>query len=262
MQQIWIVGASSGIGESLALAYAQQGCRVYISARSEDSLNAMMATFNGLNHGKGMLVALPMDVTDDAAIKEALDEFQQDGVFLDKVIINAGTCEYIDDVQVDLALLNRVMDTNLYGAVRVANGVMPLLNPKGAQLAFVSSSVTYQALPRAHAYGASKAALRYYAECLKIDAQKNNVDVRIVSPGFVKTPLTDINDFDMPFMISSEDAAQRIIKGLSSATFDIQFPKRFTYLLKLFACLPDNLKFKLLAKQSRYEGKGLVGQQS
>lgn len=261
MKSIWVVGASSGIGESLALAYAKLGYRVFISARSESRLNALALAYNGTRdelQGQGSLIPLVMDVTSESSILEATSQLKNVSDHLSKVIINAGTCEYIDDIQVDIDLVRRVMETNLFGAIEVSNHAMPLLQgasngPTPSQLVFVSSSVTFQALPRAHAYGGSKAALRYFAECLKMDVQKQGVDVRIVSPGFVKTPLTDKNDFDMPFMISSEDAAQRIIKGLGSSRFDIHFPKRFTLLLKMFSWLPNVIKFKILGKASRVE---------
>lgn len=250
MKNIWIVGASSGIGKDLAIAYGNLGHRVFVSARSLPALEALAAS----HEGKGEIIPMALDITQESAIQSVTARIAQQVGHLNTVIVNAGTCEYVDDVQVDTQLVKRVLDTNYMGAIAVSNHVLPLLQ-KGVepQLVFVSSSVTYQALPRAHAYGASKAALRYFAECLKMDVQKQGIDVRLVSPGFVKTPLTDKNDFDMPFMISSEDAAQRIINGLKGKQFDIHFPKRFTWTLKLFSCLPDSIKFNLLGKMSRYE---------
>jgi NAD(P)-dependent dehydrogenase (short-subunit alcohol dehydrogenase family) len=185
---------------------------------------------------------------------------------LDQVIINAGTCEYIDSEEIDVGVVKEVMDTNFFGALTVVNASLPLLRAKNElsshlqkqpQLVFMSSSVTYQALPRAGAYGASKAALRYFAECLRLDLQHEGIDVRVVSPGFVKTPLTDKNDFPMPFRISAEQAAQRIEQGLNGKQFDISFPRRFTRLLKLISFLPDGLRFKLLGKSSRHAGHGV-----
>jgi NAD(P)-dependent dehydrogenase (short-subunit alcohol dehydrogenase family) len=150
------------------------------------------------------------------------------------------------------------MDTNFYGALNVINASLPLIREAkkirihAPQLVLVSSSVTYQALPRAGAYGATKAAIRYMMECLKLDLQHEGIDIRVVSPGFVKTPLTDKNDFPMPFRISADDAAQRIVKGLSGKAFDIHFPKRFTFILKALSCLPDSWRFKLVGKSSRH----------
>lgn len=261
MKSVWIVGASSGIGESLAIEYANKGFRVFISARTAKKLEVLANNYNNVkgetysintpvNTPKlGVLIPLPMDVTDEYSIGVAVHQIKNSTDKIHKVIINAGTCEYIDDPHIDLNLMRRVLETNVFGAVQVSNYALPLLgHNEQPQLVFVSSSVTYQALPRAHAYGSSKAALRYFAECLKVGVQKQGVDVRVVSPGFVKTPLTDKNDFNMPFMISSDEAAKRIIKGLNGTKFDIHFPKRFTLILKAFSWLPDNIRFNLLGK--------------
>lgn len=258
MKSIWIVGASTGIGESLAVEYANKGYRVFISARSAQNLNTLALAYNGMlgvteaNNGSKVMIPIPMDVTNEASIGMASSQIKHTTDKLHKVIVNAGTCEYVDETHIDINLVRRVLETNLLGAIQVSNYAQPFLEHKeDPQLVFISSSVTYQALPRAHAYGASKAALRYFAECLKIDVQKQGLDVRVVSPGFVKTPLTDKNDFEMPFMISSENAAKRIAKGLEGNAFDIHFPKRFTLILKAFALLPSFIKFKLLAGMTK-----------
>jgi short-subunit dehydrogenase len=274
MKSVWVVGASSGIGEALAIEYYKLGYRVFISARSVQALNTLSMAYGealsdderahrtntkvlkGSKNKQGIMVSLPMDVTDESSIEIAVNNIKNVTQKIHKVIINAGTCEYVDGTHVDTSIMRRVFETNLFGAVLVSNFAQPLLNhDEQPQIVFVSSSVTYQALPRAHAYGGSKAALRYFVECLKADIQNQGVDVRLISPGFVKTPLTDKNDFEMPFMISSNDAASRIIKGLNSTKFDIHFPKRFTIMLKLFSLLPDTIRFNLLGKLSRSQKK-------
>lgn len=259
MGWIWIVGASSGIGYALAQEYAKQKAHLIISARNGDALQALKESC--LQIGAQQVLVAPLDINQDEQVLAAVTLVKQSmspSLSLSKVIINSGVCEYVDDYPVDMALMQRVMDTNFFGAIRMSNAVLPLLqhtsqNNNPAQLTFVGSSVSYQALPRAHAYGASKAALRYFAECLKTDVQKQGIDVRVVSPGFVETPLTDLNDFDMPFMVSVEDAANRIRIGLEGKAFDVSFPKRFTWLLKAFSLLPASLKFFLLGKMSRHE---------
>lgn len=250
---IWVVGASSGIGLALAQRYAEQGHSVWLSARNQKELQAISDTQDNL-------LPLAVDVTDDASLKLAVERMARVSGQLDKVIINAGTCEYIDSYEIERDKIRRVMETNFFGAINVVNAVLPLLrstysiNPSiKPQLVFVSSSVTYQALPRAGAYGASKAAVRYFAETLRADLVHEGIDIRIVSPGFVKTPLTDKNDFPMPFLLSVESAASRIVKGLNGKTFDIHFPKRFTYCLKLLSLLPDGIRLPLIAKASRHD---------
>lgn len=254
---VWVVGASTGIGLSLAETFLQEGHRVIMSGRRFTALETEKEKLLQ-SHANADVMIEPMDITDEGAVTEAclnIDAAVADGV--DTVIINAGICEYIDSVRIDLDSVRRVMETNFFGALSVVNGVLPLLrktlsNGRQPQLVFVSSSVAYQALPRAGAYGSSKAALSYFAESLKLDLQNEGIDVRTVSPGFVQTPLTDQNDFAMPARITSEDAANRIVKGLSKNGFDIHFPKRFTLVLKFISILPNKLKHALLGKMSRH----------
>lgn len=253
MMNIWIIGASSGIGSELANQYAELGHDVWISARNEEALKQASERDSKLH-------PLAIDVTILSSIEKAVNELSSLNIGFDKIIINAGTCEYIDSYSIEIDKIRRVMETNFFGAVNVSHYALSLLRSsmhehgiQGPQLVFVGSSVTYQALPRAGAYGASKAAERYFAESLRADLALEGIDVRVVSPGFVKTPLTDLNDFPMPFIMEANDAAKCIVKGLSSNNFDTHFPKRFTLLLKLLSILPDVIKSKLLSKASRHD---------
>ncbi len=255
-RRIWLVGASTGIGAALLRELDAPGLQIVASARSEDTLSQACKAC------VAQVEALPLDVCEPGEIGAAVRFIEQRMEGLDLLVVNAGTCEYIDTESMDLDAIDRVMQTNFYGAVRVIKAALPLLRAaRGGttrpKLLVVSSSVTFQALPRAHAYGASKAALRYFTECLHIDLQKEGIDVQIVSPGFVKTPLTDLNDFPMPFLISAEEAAKIICRHLQSNVFDIVFPKPFIYLLKTFASLPQRLKFRLLKGMSRHEPPAL-----
>lgn len=257
-QRVWLVGASYGIGAALVDELDQVGRTLYISARSQNLLEQRAQA------AKGEVIPIAMDMTDATQVAKALEQIGAQGG-LDLVVLNAGTCEYMDSDYLDMALLGRVMQSNFFGVTGLMNPALELLrssslyragptqHASAPKLVVLSSSVSYQALPRAHAYGASKAALRYFCECLKADVQKEGIDVRVVSPGFVKTPLTDQNDFDMPARISAQEAASRIVSGLATARFDISFPKRFTWGLKLFASLPNIIKFKLLSAMSRHQ---------
>ena len=256
---VWIVGASTGIGRALALHYAKNSLTdgVVISARSADKLASLKAEIE--KFGTPCTV-LPMDVSDAKSLAQAEEHLSNAVDHVSSVIINAGTCEYMDSNDIDPAMARRVFETNYFGALAVSKIALPQLRAardKGysASMVFVSSSVTYQALPRAHAYGASKVALRYFAECLKIDLQHENINVQLVIPGFVDTPLTEKNDFDMPFIVSSEDAAEIIAKGIDKGTFDIAFPRMFIWALKAVSKLPSKLRFALLGKMSRHESQ-------
>lgn len=252
MKSIWVVGASTGIGASLVSVLDEVGSQIFVSARNLSKIKTLFP------QSAARIIPVEMDVINEASVEHALGDIREHTSHLDLVIINAGTCEYIDSISIDVASVKRVMDTNFYGALNVINASLPLIraaknvSKKAPQIVVVSSSVTYQALPRAGAYGASKAAIRYMMECLRLDLQHEGIDVRVVSPGFVKTPLTDKNDFPMPFRISADEAAQRIVKGLKGKAFDIHFPKRFTFILKAISCLPDRLRFRLVGKSSRH----------
>lgn len=253
---VWVIGASSGIGLEVAKQYSARGYQVWISARSQ-------LTLDEIAQGSQHITPLALDMTQDDSVREAMEYFAQHDIYLDKVIFNAGTCEYIDSYEIERDTIRRVMETNFFGVLSVLHFLLPWLRTGQTQgiacpqLVFVSSSVTYQALPRAGAYGASKAALRYFVETLRADLVHEGFDIRIVSPGFVKTPLTDVNDFPMPFLLSADDAAKRILKGLDGQSFDVHFPKRFTWLLKLLGHLPDFMRLKLVAKASRHDVKQL-----
>jgi len=157
---------------------------------------------------------------------------------LDMLILNAGNCEYINDpVHFDSALFKRVIDTNLISVGYCLEHWLPKVKKHG-QLAFTSSSASFLPLSRAEAYGASKAALTYLAKTLSIDLAPHSIDVSVINPGFVKTPLTDKNDFDMPGMVNVEQAANAIIKGLDKRKHTINFPTTFTVILSLIASLP------------------------
>jgi len=263
---VWIVGASSGIGRALALEYAKHSPTkpLYLSARSEDKLQALKAEIEALG---ATAEVLPLDISKPDQLLEAEARLASKDIAISTAIINAGTCEYMDSHAPDVAMARRVFETNYLAAVELSRICLPLLRKakqqsEQASLVFVSSSVTYQALPRAHAYGASKAALRYFAECLRVDWQLEDIQVQVVSPGFVDTPLTEKNDFEMPLLISSADAAQRIYAKIGTSRFDIAFPKRFVAGLKVFSMLPSALRFKLLGKMSRHPFKSAKQAQS
>ncbi len=257
MKSNWIIGASTGIGAALMRKLQERGERVFASARNADKLDKAIA-------GLAQCHAVPLDVCDKGTIDKAVDFIREHVGYIDRLVVNAGTCEYMDSDELDVDLVRRVFETNVFGAIQSINAALPLLRAakkegRNPQLVVIGSSVSYQALPRAHAYGGSKAAIRYFTECLKIDLQKEGIDVRIVSPGFVDTPLTEQNDFPMPFRISADEAAAEIVKGLDGSQFDVHFPKRFTRMLKGFSSLPQALRFKLLAGMSRHQSESETG---
>ncbi|MBX2837135.1 MAG: SDR family NAD(P)-dependent oxidoreductase [Gammaproteobacteria bacterium] len=243
---VWITGASSGIGESLAWLYASQGHQVLASARNAEKLNELAARSSDLS---GKIVALPLDVTDNEAVtshvQSAVAEFGE----IDLSILNAGYYEPIEIDQLDLAHFENTYDVNLRGVIRCLMAVLPsALARRSGKVAIVSSVSGYIGLPKAAAYGSSKAALINLAESLRPECEAHGVQISLVSPGFVKSPLTDKNSFDMPFIIESDEAARRIVDGLATSKFEITFPRRFTYMLKVLQVLPYWLLFKITGK--------------
>ncbi|MBE0361722.1 MULTISPECIES: SDR family NAD(P)-dependent oxidoreductase [Pseudoalteromonas] len=226
-----ITGATSGIGEQLAIKYAQMGDTVIACGRNSEKLAELAKHEN--------IQACKFDATNLQEIKEATIGFPH----FDRVILNAGNCEYIDDARnFDSALFERVINVNLLSMGYCLEALLPKINA-GGQLVLVSSSVTYLPLPRSEAYGASKAGVSYLAKSLAVDL--NDVDVTLVHPGFVKTPLTNKNDFPMPMAVTAEKAADYMIKGIHKRRKDVHFPYRFTLILKALRILPLPLWLKI-----------------
>ncbi|SHO43684.1 SDR family NAD(P)-dependent oxidoreductase [Desulfopila aestuarii] len=227
--KILITGATSGIGRQLALDYNADGHEVIAIGRNEEAL-AELDLLGMTSH--------QIDLTDRA---QALDFFATLTV-VDLAILNAGTCEYVDLPEFDSAMVARVMRANVESMAISIEGVLPLLRQSSApHLVGVGSSAAYLPLPRAEAYGASKAAVAYLIDTLRVDLARENIAVSLVSPGFVRTPLTDRNDFPMPMRIEVEEASRRIRKGIAERKKEIHFPKRFTLVMKLFGLLPRGL---------------------
>ncbi|MGB5790496.1 MAG: SDR family NAD(P)-dependent oxidoreductase [Pseudoalteromonas nigrifaciens] len=226
-----ITGATSGIGEQLAIKYAEQGDTVIACGRNSEKL-AELAKHNNIK-------TCQFDATNLQQIKSATIGFAH----FDRVILNAGNCEYVDDARnFDSALFERVISVNLLAMGYCLEALLPKIN-SGGQLVLVSSSVTYLALPRSEAYGASKAGVSYLAKSLAIDL--NDVDVTLVHPGFVKTPLTNKNDFPMPMAVTAQKAADYMIKGIHKRRKEVHFPYRFTLILKALRILPLPLWLKI-----------------
>ncbi len=231
--KVLITGATSGIGEQLALDYHNQGHEVWAFGRNKEALSKLAK------------IGLHTAQVDLSKREETLQWFKS-LTSLDLAILSAGTCEYIDLPEFDSALIARVMRGNVESMAVSIEGVLPLLR-KGNRphLVGVGSSVTYLPLPRSEAYGASKAALAYMLDTLRIDLYEENITVSHVCPGFVKTPLTDKNDFPMPMRITTKEASDAIRKGIEERKTEIHFPKKFTYTLKVLSLIPNRLWTKL-----------------
>ncbi|MCV2535797.1 SDR family NAD(P)-dependent oxidoreductase [Enterobacter wuhouensis] len=238
MNTVLITGASSGIGAGLARSYADDGYHVIACGRDPSRLEALH------QHSPNITVRL-FDMTDRDACRQALT-----GLYADTVILCAGTCEYLDRGVVDAALVERVMTTNVLGPVNCLAALQPQL-AAGNRVVLVSSMAHWLHFPRAEAYGASKAALTWFAETLRLDWEPKGIGVTVVSPGFVDTPLTQKNDFAMPGKVSVEDAVKAIRAGLAKNKKHIAFPTGFGLILRLLSGLPAFMQNALLRRMVR-----------
>lgn len=244
-RRVWIVGASSGIGAALAADLDARGARLALSARNAGRLRDVA-------EGLRDVMVLPLDVTDAGAFTPAMMQILDAWGGLDLVILNAGTYTPLRAWDLTTDIARQTVHTNLLGVMDGVAAVVPqMLRQQGGAIAIVGSVAGYRGLPKALAYGPSKAALINFAETLYLDLAPQGVSVFIINPGFVATPLTAQNDFDMPALISAEDAARRIVRGFAGGAFEIHFPQRFTRVMKLLRWLPDRLYFSLVSRGTR-----------
>ena len=246
MSRCWLTGGSSGIGAALAVQMLEQGHQVALGTRTADGLSDLMARY------PGQVLAAVGDVDVSEQVAAIAAQIEHTWGALDLVILNAGTCEYLDPGHFDPALVERVVRTNLFGVSHCLAAALPLLRRgERPHLVVTGSSVTWLALPRAGAYGASKAAVRYLVESLRIDLINEGIAVTLVSPGFVDTPLTRRNDFPMPQMWTAERAARHIIARLPRRPLEINFPTAFTLVMRLLGALPVRWRLKLGQRLAR-----------
>jgi short-subunit dehydrogenase len=242
-QRVWIIGASTGIGAALAKSLLEKNTRVAVSSRKADVLQTLIA-----GHEKSALV-LPLDLTIPEQISAAQSTLIKTWGGIDLVLYVAGDHKPMRAWDFKLDDARHLVEINLMGIVNGLSITIPqLLAQQKGHIAIVASVGGYSGLPQALIYGATKAACINMAETMYMDLQPKNIAVTLINPGFVKTPLTDKNTFNMPALVSAEKAAREIISGLERGHFEIHFPKRFTLWLKLLRMLPYRLYFYLIHK--------------
>ncbi|MDX1593947.1 MAG: SDR family NAD(P)-dependent oxidoreductase [Gammaproteobacteria bacterium] len=240
-RRVWLVGASSGIGASLAGALAGRGAELALTARPTDRLERIAGETGGL--------ALPGDVTVEGALNEVAAVLRERWGGVDHLVYLAAHYAPMRAFDMDLAAVRASVETNLLGAYAAVAAGLPLLEDRpNPSLVLVASVAGYRGLPTATAYGPTKAALINLAETLYLDLAPRGIGVHLVNPGFVRTPLTDRNDFEMPALIEPAEAAEAILDGLARGRFANAFPRRFTAWMRLLRHLPDRLYFPLVHK--------------
>ncbi len=245
-QSAWITGAGKGIGEALALSLAAQGVAVYASSRTPDDLEKLKRKASAL---PGMIIPIPLDITDPQQIEDMMQSWDSGSGLPELIVLNAGTHDPFPAQAFSAERAGRLLEVNLQGTLNCLDPVLVrCLERNSGHIAVMASVAGYRGLPTAAAYGASKAALINLCEALRLDLKGSDVKLQLINPGFVRTPLTDKNEFAMPALMEPEMAAERILSGLLSNRFEITFPRRFVYLLKLFRLLPYSLYLWLVGK--------------
>ncbi len=230
----WIVGASEGLGRALAQGLSERGAHLVLSARNADRLAEICATLPSAR-------AVPFDVTDLEAVRRAVAEVGE----VDGLVYNAGAYEPMRTGDWDTEAVLSMTDVNYTGALRVLGETVPGFVSAGrGDITLIGSLSGYRGLPAAVGYAASKAALVSLAETMRFDLAGTGVTVRIVNPGFIKTRLTEKNNFKMPMLMSAEDAAERVIKAMSRRRFRTDFPAPFSWVIRLLDYLPDILIYR------------------
>ncbi|PIR37466.1 MAG: short-chain dehydrogenase [Alphaproteobacteria bacterium CG11_big_fil_rev_8_21_14_0_20_39_49] len=236
-QNIWIIGASSGIGKELAIQLDALGAKLILTARNKDKLNELNKQLNN----KHSVEAL--DVSNHSDVKKVSKHIIKNHDSVDRIIFLPALYKPDSIENMNLKFMSDLVDVNLKSVFYITNEALKIFNKqKFGQIAICGSVAGYTGLANGQPYSATKAAIINFAESLYLESPKY-IDVKLISPGFVKTPMTDKNKFKMPMIVSPQKAAKFIIDGLNKNKFEIHFPKTFTFLLKIVSILPYTIKF-------------------
>ena len=239
---LWITGASTGIGESFVRSAATHADRIAMSARSADKLQALQQ--DGDN-----LFAYPLDVTDAKAVQDTVAAIEDRFGGIDTAVLNAGVWTPMRAVEMDLDAMHRTMEVNYFGVVNVVRALLPGMISRGSgHIVIVASVAGYRGLPTAAAYGASKAAVMHFTETMAVELRRHGIAVSLVNPGFVDTPMTRVNRYDMPGIMSADAAAQKMLDGILKKKPAIFFPFGFTLAMRLLNFLPYRLYYWLVRR--------------
>lgn len=243
---IWITGASSGIGKALAIKFAHHGWKVAASARRSELLE-------DLQKSNPNIYSFPLDVTNIEQCKSVFADIKNKFSNIEICVFGTGIHDPQSEKKFNLEKIRKIMEVNYFGTMNCINAVYDYFcNKKEGQLSIISSVAGYRGLPAAGAYCASKSALSSFVESFYFEMRKNNIRISLICPGFVKTPMTDQNDFPMPMIQSPEFAADQIYTGLiQKNSFEIHFPKAFTFMMKVLKFLPDKLYFWMVEKMMK-----------
>lgn len=242
--RVWIIGASSGIGEACAKSLIHQGAKVALSSRRVERLNAIAAhaTINNA-------LVVPLDITNQEQLEQGYETILNSWGSIDLLLFVSGIYTPQRATNFDFQIAEQTIEANLLGPMRAVALVLPeMIRRHSGHIAIVGSVAGYSGLPKALAYGPSKAAIIHFCETLYYDLLPQGISVHMISPGFVATEATAKNDFEMPALISAQEAADEILSGIQKGEFDIHFPKRFSRFLKFLRILPYPLYFWIVRR--------------
>ena len=243
-KRVWVIGASSGIGEACAKALLSQGAKVALSSRRVERLNQI-----ALSVAVDQTLVIPVDVTDDGQLQDGYKTILGAWGGIDLLLFVSGMYVPLRADNFDIKIAEKTIDANLLGPMRATALVLPeMLKSHSGHIAIVGSVAGYSGLPKALAYGPSKAAIINFCENLYYDLLPTGVSVHMISPGFVATEATAQNDFEMPALITADVAAQEILTGIQKGEFDIHFPKQFSRFLKFLRILPYPIYFWIVRR--------------
>tara|TARA_B100000886_G_scaffold49742_1_gene30648 strand:- start:193 stop:951 length:759 start_codon:yes stop_codon:yes gene_type:complete len=247
---IWITGGSTGIGKALALKFADNGWQVAISARRENLLKEVEEKHQNIK-------SFPLDVNDKEKCKSVYEIIKKEFGDIDICFFSTGTWDPKKEREIDLEQIENVFKVNFFGTLNCIKAVENHFRERGKGIITIVSSIAgYKGLPNSTGYGPSKAALNNLAESLHFDFGRYGVRVCLVSPGFIKTPMTDKNDFKMPFLKTPKYSAEKIYDGLiNGSSFEIHYPKELTLILKFLKIIPDKLYFYLIGRLTKLQKK-------
>lgn len=237
-KRYWIVGASEGLGEALARKMSSAGAHLILSARSEARLSALAASL------PGQATVLPMDIADDASVAAAAAQAGE----VDGIVLLAGVYWPMPATDWNADQAVAMADVNFTGFLRVLGHVVPAMVARDAGHIVITGSLSgFRGLPGAIGYGASKAAVMSLAESMHADLRRTGVEVQLVNPGFIRTRLTEKNDFTMPFIMEPDAAAQAMFDHMNSGLFKRNFPTVFSWVFRLSQFMPDWMYYRLFA---------------
>ncbi|PZP53290.1 MAG: short-chain dehydrogenase [Micavibrio aeruginosavorus] len=242
-KNIWIIGASSGIGNALAIELDRRGASLVLSARNEKNLEALNKKLSSRH------IVLPCDVTNLDTFSQAANAVSAAVGRIDSALFLAGIYQPMKLNALDMAFVQDIVKTNFTGALNFLHSTLPLFLKQGhGQIAICASVAGYRGLPNGQPYSATKAALINLTESLRAEMAPQGLDIRLITPGFVKTSLTAKNNFPMPMIIEAQTAAKALADGLLTSQFEIHFPRRFTWMMKILRLLPSSLYFRIIPK--------------